>query len=343
MAAAQVGATALAASWLRGSFRSGGCALVVVALALAPAWAKERALPDGRVIAFLSTQSQKSRQTPGALEQELARRNPALARSIRYDYRFAEGDPNRLPGLAADLVARRPSLIFCADFHAARAAAATTNDIPIVFIAHVNPVEHKFLESLRSSTRNVTGVTTFRPVVVKLMEVALDAFPRSRRVVALLDMSELSARQSVEPMRELAGRREAQLVVHDISSNDGLFGFLDGLTTATADVLVVPASTASWQNRGRLVERVGQLAIPAVYEAEVFITAGGVMSYGPTFVDVVPRIAEYVERVLSGLSPSSLPILQPTKLELIVNLNAANRQGISVSRQVLQRADRIIE
>ena len=298
---------------------------------------------DGGTIGFLSTQSQKSRPTPGALEQELARRNPALAGSIRYDYRFAEGDTTRLPGLAADLVARRPSLIFCADFNAARAAAAATNDIPIVFIAHVDPVEHKFLASLRSSTRNVTGVTTFRPVVVKLLEVALDAFPQSRRVVALLDMSELSAQQSVEPMRDLAARRHAHLVVYDISSNDRLFGYLDRLTSATADVLVVPASTASWQNRDRLVARVGQLAIPAVYEAEVFIASGGVMSYGPSFVDVVPRIADYVERVLSGLSPSSLPILQPTKLELIVNLKAARRQGITVSRQVLQRADRIIE
>jgi putative ABC transport system substrate-binding protein len=329
--------------WREAARLGAACALAVALGWWPDAIAQPRAEEGAVAVGFLSSQSRSSRPTPGALERELARRNPLLDRSIRYDYRFADGDAARLPGLAAELVAGRPALIFCADFDAARTAASATTEIPIVFIAHVDPIEHRFLTSLQSSARNVTGVTTFRPVMVKLAEVALDAFPRARRLVALLDMEELSVQQSMEPMRRLAAARQVQLVTHDISSEGRLFRLLDELKPAPTDVWVVPASTASWQNRQALVERVGRLAIPAVYEAEIFVSAGGLISYGPTFVDVVPRVAEYVERILSGVSPASLPILQPTRLELVVNLKAAREQGISVSRQVLQRADRIVE
>lgn len=294
-------------------------------------------------IGFLSTQARHTRPTPGPLEASIAHHGGARPRLVSYEYRFADGIEARLPALAADLVARRPAVIVCLDYLSARAAAAATDTIPIVFIAHVDPLQHRFLSSLRSSNRNLTGVVTFRPVVVKLAEVALDAIAGARQVVALLDLSELSSLEAVEPMRDLVRRRGAELVVHDISSTEKLFRYLDGAQSVPSSVLVVPASTASWQNRARLVKRLGELRAPTIYEADVFVSAGGLMSYGPSFVDVVPRAAQYVNRVLAGEHPSTLPILQPTKLELVVNLKAARRQGITLARPFLQRADRIVE
>lgn len=294
-------------------------------------------------IGFLSTQPSDSRPTPGALEREILARRRIAEGNVRFDYGFAEGDIERLDALARRLLARRPAVLFCADFHAARAAAAVTRDVPIVFVAHVDPVEHRFLASLRSSNRNITGVTTFRPVTAKMVEVALDAFPGARVVAALLDLNELAAKQSIEPMRRLVERQGGRLEVHDVSTIDGLHTFIDGLSRHRPDILIVPASAATWQSRARLVAAIGAHALPALYESEPYVAAGGLMSYGPSYVDVLSRVVEYVERVALGAPPAELPVLQPTKTELLINLPAARRQGITLPRAFVQRADRFLE
>lgn len=299
--------------------------------------------PAELTIGFLSTQSRASRPTPGALEREILARRRIADGNVRFDYGFAEGNTERLEALARGLLGRRPAMLFCADFHAARAAAAVTSDVPIVFVAHVDPVEHRFLASLRSSNRNITGVTTFRPVTAKMVEVALDAFPGARVVAALLDLNELNAKQSVEPMRRLVERQGGRLEVHDVSTIDGLDAFIDGLSRRRPDVLIVPASAATWQSRARLVAAVGAHALPALYESEPYVAVGGLMSYGPSYVDVLSRVAEYVERVALGSPPAKLPVLQPTKTELLINLPAARRQGITLPRAFMRRADRFME
>lgn len=312
------------------------------ALALCPTLAATSAHAP-LTVGFLSSSSVQTRPAPGPLEQALARRNLGLARRVQYHYRFAEGSVEALPALAADLVAQAPAVLFCADFAATRAAAEATASIPIVFLAHVDLMEHRFLDSLRSSRRNVTGLTTFRPVLAKLAEVALDAAPRARTMLALLDLSELAARQSKEPLRKLAADRGVRLTIADVRTEEALHAEVARLKTSPHDVVLVPSSTPTWQGRRRLVAAINSLRIPAVYEAAIFLDEGGLVAYGPSYIDVVPRIAEYVERVLSGEHPSSLPILQPTKLELVVNLRSARKQGISLPGLLLQRADRIIE
>lgn len=296
---------------------------------------------DAPVIGFLSSAPLHTRPTPGPLERELSRRNPRLA--ARYHYRFAEGETSRLPHLAAGLVSLSPSLIFCADFAAATAAAQATASIPIVFLSHVDPIEHKFLESLRSSRRNITGVTTFRPVLVKLAEVAVDAAPKAKHILAVLDLSELAAQQAAAPLRQLAQSRGLRLSIHDVSKDTDLRRLLSMLQPRAFDAAIIPSSTPTWQHRQRLVAALNGAAIPAVYEAPIFLAEGGLISYGPTYDDVVPRAAEYVERILSGENPSSLPVLQPSRLELVVNLRSARSQSLTLPGILLQRADRILE
>jgi putative ABC transport system substrate-binding protein len=180
-------------------------------------------------------------------------------------------------------------------------------------------------------------------VFVKLMEVALDAFPAARRIAVLLNPNELAPRESLPGLEALAQQRGVRLVRPDVTGEEQLLAWAADLAHESFDAVIVTAMTSTWHRRRELVAALGRASIPAVYEAPIFVEEGGLMSYGPYYGDNVPRVTDYLERVLTGTDPATLPILQPTRLDLVINLKAARAQGIALPPAILRRADRIVQ
>jgi putative tryptophan/tyrosine transport system substrate-binding protein len=266
------------------------------------------------------------------------------SQNVAIVYRWAEGQYDRLPALAADLVSRRVSVIVATGgLPPSLAAKEATDTIPIVFTLGGDPIKFGLVASLNRPGGNITGVTLFTYLLdskrVELMHVLL---PNSSVIALLINPNSQADAQfaDVEAASRTFGQ---QLVLLKASTDSDIDLALATLDQRKASALLVSGDAFFLSRRDQLVASVAHYSIPAIYEWRQFAEAGGLMSYGVNLVDSYRQAGVYVSKILKGAKPADLPILQPTKFEFVINLKTAKTMGLDIPAKLLALADEVIE
>jgi putative tryptophan/tyrosine transport system substrate-binding protein len=305
--------------------------------------AQQSAMP---VVGFLNGQSQEDwADRVDAVRQGLSQVGFVEGRNVGIEYRFAQSDSDRLPTLAAELVGRKVDVIVASGGElAGRAAAAATSSIPIVATFGSDPVEGGLVTSLNRPGRNLTGVSLFNVALAeKQVEVLHEAFPDKKEIAALINPRNFNAERFVaaaESATRVLGLRLIIMNVENDREMDDAFLTLAGRSTGALVVLGDPFFTA---RRKQLVVLSARNSIPTMYFSRTFVEADGLMSYGSNRIAEYQQVGVYAGRILKGDKPADLPILQPTKVEFIVNLKTAKSLGLALPPSLLARADEVIE
>ncbi len=268
-------------------------------------------------------------------------------RDIVIEFRSAEGKLERFPALAAELVALKVDVIVAANTSAALAAKQATTTVPIVFAGPTDPVTSGLVTSLARPGGNVTGLSNLVPELVgKWLELLKQAVSGVSRVAALWQPGGLGERteKDILTRAEVAGRALGVRLQFVEARGPGDFdrAFSD-MTKARAGALTVLPSGMFINERNRLVDLAAKNRLPAVYPWREFIDAGGLMAYGPNLPDLFRRAATYVDKILKGARPADLPVEQPTKFELVINMKTAKALGLTIPQSLLGRADQVIQ
>ena len=276
--------------------------------------------------------------------QELSKLGWIEGKNITFEYRFAEGKFDRLPGLAADLVRLKGDLIVVSGGLAALAAKSATTTIPIVITTSGDPVAQGLVASLARPGGNVTGLSSLVPELnSKRLEILKDAVPKLARVGFL--RSSRSGFGDLQ-MKEIRPAAEAlKLKLEEIETQLDAKGLESAFQTAKqkqVNAIVVTAGRIFFGERKRIVELAGKYRLPAIYFQKEFVDEGGLMSYGVDFNDLYRRAAWYVDKILKGTKPADLPVQQATKFEFVINLKTAKKIGLTIPPDVLARATKII-
>ena len=265
-------------------------------------------------------------------------------RNIEYLPAFADGMAARLDDLARDLVAQKVEVIAVGGAPIARAAQKATKTIPIVMANVSNPVENKFVASLAKPGGNITGVTNqWEEVLGKLIEILHETVPRARRIAVLVNESSPSHRAYWDAAQRACaalGLTPSRVVA---SAPDQLAAAVAQIVRGQAQAIVVVLDGMYLGERTRLAGLIRPLRLPDAYAFREHADAGGLMSYAADLAGNWRNAARFVDKILKGAKPADLPVEQPTKFNLIINLKTARSLGISVPQAVLQRADEVIE
>jgi putative ABC transport system substrate-binding protein len=297
------------------------------------------------VIGFLNLGSpEQSTERMRAFHQGLDERGFVEGRNVAIEYRWADYDYSRLTVLAAELAARRIDLIAATSRSAAVAAKAATTSTPIVFYSGGDPVDAGLVSSLNKPGGNLTGAYILAgTLIMKRMEMIHETVPKAAVAVLFVNPNNPAAESQVRDVVAAAGARGLQLhVIHAGSDAELDAAFITALSLK-AQMIVFGVDLYYYSRSKRLAELAAQHRIPAVHQFREFAAAGGLMSFGTSFNDMYRLIGSYVGRILKGEKPADLPVQQPTRFELIVNLKAAKALGLDVPTSVLVRADEVIE
>ncbi len=298
-------------------------------------------------IGYLSGNLAANPHLPEAFRQGLRDLGYVEGRNVVIEYRDAEGKNERLPALAAELVALKVDVILAGATPQSLAAQQATRTIPIVFANAGDPVGSGLVTSLARPGGNVTGLSVITlELVGKCLEQLKEAVPGVSRVAVLWQPGGYGERTEKDILKgaEVAGRALGMRLqfVEAQGSADFDKAFSD-MTKARAGALAVLASNMFVNERRRLVDLAAKNRLPAVYQFREFVDAGGLMAYGPNIADAFRRAASYVDKILKGAKPADLPVEQPTKFELVINLKAAKALGLQIPPSLLTRADEVIE
>lgn len=263
--------------------------------------------------------------------------------NVQIEYRWAENHYDRLPGMAADLVRQQVTVIVAASTPAARAAKAATATIPIVFTTIADPVQIGFVASLNRPGGNVTGVTLLSVEVgPKRLDLLHEAVPTATIMALLVNPSNPAAESQSRDLQAAALKRGLQLHVLNASTERDLDAAFTKLHELRAGALII-GQDVLFSQREQLAALTVRNAIPAIYDLREFAAAGGLMSYGTSQSDEYRQAGIYVGRILKGEKPADLPVMQPTKFELTINLKTARALGLSMPQSLLASADEVIE
>jgi len=297
-------------------------------------------------IGYLGTDLTDVSRNQEALLQGLRDLGYIEGRNLVIEYRDAQRKLERLPALAAELVALKVDAIVGAGTLVALAAKQATNTLPIVFIAVGDPVSSGLVASLARPGGNITGLSSFSPELVgKRLEVLTQAVPGVNRIAVLWqpgglgDTDKEMLREAVVAARVL-GVRLQFVEARDPADIDKAFS---DMITERAGALIEFSTPLFFNERGRLVDLAAKNRLPAMYSYTAYVHAGGLMSYGPDLHDMYRRAATYVDKILKGASPADLPVEQPTRFELVINLTTAKALGLTIPYTLLARADEVIE
>jgi putative tryptophan/tyrosine transport system substrate-binding protein len=268
-------------------------------------------------------------------------------RNLVVVYRSAEGKHERLPALAAELVALKVDVIVAPNTPAALAAKQATMTLPIVFIGAGEPVTSGLVTSLARPGGNVTGLSVLSTDLVgKWLELLQQVVPGVRRVAALWQpgaMDERTERDMFKRAEVAARTLGVRLQFVEARGPADFETAFSEMTRASAGALTVRPAPMFISERRRLVDLAAKNRLPAVYAWREFVDAGGLMAYGPTGADLYERAAAYVDKILRGAKAADLPVEQPTKFELSINLKTAKALGLTIPPSLLLRADQVIE
>ena len=268
-------------------------------------------------------------------------------RNLVIEDRDAEGKRERLPALAAELVALKVDVIVASGTPAALATKQATRSLPIVFTAVGDPVTSRLVTSLARPGGNVTGLSVLAPELVgKCLEQLKQAIPAVSRVAVLWHPGAMGERTDKDMLKRAEVAAQALGVRLQVLEARGPADFdraFSEMTRARADALTVLTSSMLFGERRRLVDLSAKNRLPAVYPWREGVDAGGLMAYGPDLADLLRRAATYVDKILKGAKPGDLPVEQPTKFDLVINLKTAKALGLTIPPSLLQRADQVIE
>jgi putative ABC transport system substrate-binding protein len=263
-------------------------------------------------------------------------------RNLQVQRRFAEGKLDRLPQLAKELVDLRMDVIVAVSPTAIKPAQEATKSIPIVMGFGKDPVRDGFIASLARPGGNITGVVVAPEDVLagKRLELIKEAVPRAGSV-AVLATRESSSRLQIQEAEKVASLLGIRLLIVELQNSDYDEAFTN-MTAQRANALFVLASPILNAGRDRIIQLAAKHRLPAIYEWPEHAEVGGMMAYGSSLAGLSRRVAWYVERILKGTKPADLPVEQPTRFELVINLKAAKQIGLTIPPNLLARADKVI-
>jgi len=321
--------------------------LALLALAAAPLAAEAQRSAKVARIGYLSPSLASSPQLRVAFLQGLRDLGDVDGRNVAIEYRDAEGKLERVPGLAAELVALKVDVIFVGGgTRVTLAAMEATKTIPIVFTGLGDPVESGIVTNLARPGGNVTGLSSLAPELVgKRLELLKQAVPGLDRVAVLRLPGALAGRTDTDMLTEADVAAKAvgvRLQFVEARGPDEFARAFSDMSSARVDALTVLPSNRFLREHRHLVELAAQNRLPAVYTSREFVDAGGLMSYGANSADLHRRAATYVHKILKGAKPGDLPVEQPTKFELVINLKTATALGLAIPQSLLAHADEVI-
>ena len=264
-------------------------------------------------------------------------------KNIVIDYRHSGGKPDRLPALVAELVRLKVDTIVTSGPSVTRAAKHATSTIPIVFAQEGDPVGSGLVASLARPSGNMTGLSTFSPELHgKRLEILKEVVPRLARVAVLGTSTVEGHARFIKEQEPAASVLRLQLQYLDILNFKDIEIAFRAANTGRADALLILSGPVLSAHQRQVVDLAAKNRFPAMYNFAEFVEAGGLMSYGVSNVDMARRAATYVDKILKGAKPADLPVEQPTKFELVINLKAAKQIGLTIPPNVLARADKVI-
>jgi putative ABC transport system substrate-binding protein len=299
--------------------------------------------PATPVVGFLNSGSPEAFLV-AAFRQGLSETGYVEGQNLAIEYRWAEGAYDRLPALATDLVRRQVAVIFAGAPPAVLAAKAATTTIPIVFTSGGDPVELGLVSSLNRPGANVTGVSFLvNELGAKRLELLRELVPTAASIGFLANPARASFESEAKDAQQAAQTLGVQLHVLDASSEREIEVAFANFVQRRVNALLVGTDAFFLGRRDQLITLTDRLAIPTMYNLPDYVAAGGLISYGPSIKDVYRQAGVYTGKILKGAKPADLPVMQPTKFELVLNLKTAKTLGLTVPLIMQMTADQVIE
>jgi putative ABC transport system substrate-binding protein len=305
--------------------------------------AQQAALP---VIGFLSIRAPDdvSRPLAAAFRRGLSETGYVEARNVVIEYYWMEGQTERLPVIATELARRPVSVIVAISTLSALAAKAATTTIPVVFMTGDDPVMAGIVASLNRPGGNVTGVTFVSATLgAKRLGLLREVVPNVKTIAVLVDQNSAESQSSLRDVQDAARSLGQQLAVLNVGTDGDIDAAFTALAHQRAGALLATGSSFISSRRDRLIALAARDAVPAIYQIRDFPAAGGLISYGASLSDAYHQVGAYAGRILKGAKPAELPVLQPTKFALVINLKTAKALGLDVPPTLLAIADEVIE
>ena len=303
--------------------------------------AQQTALP---VVGMLSASSAATATYLTGFREGLRDAGYIDGQKVAIEYRWADGQYDHLPGLAGDLVRRQVAVIAAIGLPPVFAAKAATSTIPIVFVSAGDPVQLGIVASLNRPGGNITGVNFFAvEVASKRLELLIEVVPTVTVIGLLTNPNNPRTDLEIGQLQAAAGTAGKQILVVKASGERDFDVAFETLVQERASAVLIPAEPLFSLWREQLVALAARHALPAMYDVREFTAAGGLLSYGISLTDTFRLVAGQVARILKGAKPADSPILQPTRLELVVNLRTAKTLGVTIPESFLLRADEVID
>jgi len=307
-----------------------------------PTRAQQKTMP---VIGVLSGASPgPSAPFVAAFRQGLGETGYVEGQNVALELRYAEGHYDRLPAMAADLVGRKVDVIAAAGLPSARAAKTATSTMPIVFASGDDPVAAGLVASLARPGGNLTGVSILNVELnPKRLELVFELAPQAKVVAMLVNPDNPQTERGMRDVQEAARAMGVPLEILKASSESEINATFDSLAQLKAGSLVIANDPFFFNRREQLLALAARYAVPAIYAWPEFAASGGLIAYGTSLTGVYRQVGVYTGKILRGAKPADLPVEQPTKFELVINLKTAKALGLTVPQSLLAGADEVIE
>jgi len=265
-------------------------------------------------------------------------------RNLSMEWRWSEGKPDRFPALAMELVALRPDVIVASGTQAVRAAMEATSAIPIVMTTSSYPERIGLVKSLSRPGGNVTGLSNVGPELSgKKLELLKEIAPKVSRVAVLWNPASTVEPLALQELLTAAPAVGVEIQSVEVRSPDDFSAAFAAVSSSRVHAMLALGNPINFKGRQLIADFALRNRLPSIYDERLFVDAGGLMSYAPSFTDSFRRAATYVDKILKGAKPADLPVEQPTKFELVINARTAKILGLTIPQSVLLRADEIIQ
>jgi putative ABC transport system substrate-binding protein len=265
-------------------------------------------------------------------------------RNLSMEWRWSEGKPDRFPALAMELVALRPDVIVASGTQGVRAAMEATSAIPIVMTTSSYPEKIGLVKSLSRPGGNVTGLSNVGPELSgKKLELLKEIAPKVSRVAVLWNPASTVESLALQEIFTAAPAVGVEIQSVEVRSPDDFSAAFAAVSSSRVHAMLALGNPINFKGRQLIADFALRNRLPSIYDERLFVDAGGLMSYAPSFTDSFRRAATYVDKILKGAKPADLPVEQPTKFELVINARTAKILGLTIPQSVLLRADEIIQ